>query len=188
MNTIAEQYLSGTRAEFARLKDAADRALAQVGDEAWFRPIDAETNSLAVLVKHMAGNLTSRWTDLLTTDGEKPDRDRDAEFEIRTTDTRAALTAAWEAGWATLFAALDAIRAEDVGAVVHVRSERLTLIEATQRQLAHAANHVGQIILLARHFRGGDWRTLTVPRGESQAYTEAARRAAGAAETAGDID
>jgi hypothetical protein len=192
VSTIAEQYLAGTRAEFARLKDAADRALAQVDDDDYFRALDAETNSLAVIVKHMAGNLRSRWTDLLTSDGEKPDRDRDGEFVIGPADSRAALAAAWESGWRTLFDALDALDAEDVGAVVHVRGERLTLVEATQRQLAHAANHVGQIILMARHFRGADWLTLTVPRGDSRAYTASLRAAARAADDsaarASDLD
>lgn len=182
MSNIAEQYLAGTRAEFVRLKMAADAALAQMDDDQVFTPLDSSTNSVAVLVKHLAGNLLSRWTDLLTSDGEKPGRDRDGEFEIGAGDTRAALADAWEAGWARLFETLDALEPDDVGATVRVRGERLTLIEATQRQLSHTANHVGQIILLARHARGVAWRTLTVPRGQSRAYTEAVMKAARAAD------
>jgi hypothetical protein len=178
MSTIAEQYLVGTRAEFERLRTAADAALAQVEDDAWFTPLDGETNSIAVLVKHMAGNLKSRWTDLLTTDGEKPDRDRDGEFEIRDGDTRASLAAAWDAAWQRLFDTLDTLEPGDLDNEIRLRGERLTVIAATQRQLAHAGNHVGQIILLARHFRGPDWQTLTIPRGQSRAYTDALLEAA----------
>jgi hypothetical protein len=173
-----DPFLAGTRAEFARQKAAAEKALAQLGDDDFFAQPDAESNSVAILVKHLAGNLRSRWTDFLTTDGEKPDRDRDGEFEIRPGDSRAALMAAWEDGWARLFTTLDALAPGDAGRTVRIRAERLTAAEAIQRQLAHTAGHVGQVILLARLRRGGDWRTLTVPRGESRAYTEAMLRAA----------
>ena len=170
--------LSQARTYFEAVRRKAERALAQVDDAQYFRRIDAESNSLALMVKHVAGNLRSRWTDFLTTDGEKPDRNRDGEFETDAADTRAALTQRWDEGWATLFATLDALTPSDLGRTVMIRSEPHTVLEAIERQKEHYAYHVGQIVFLARHLAGPGWTSLSIPRGQSEAF-HAARRAAG---------
>jgi hypothetical protein len=157
-------WLEDVRVQFGKIKAQVESALAQVGDEDLNRTIDAEANSLAVIMKHMAGNLRSRFTDFLTTDGEKPDRNRDGEFEIDGPVPRAAVLADWERGWQVLFAALDGLTGEDVGREVFIRGERHTVIQALNRQMAHHAHHAGQVVLLAKHFRGADWKTLTVPK------------------------
>jgi len=159
--------------EFRRTKDLADRALAQVPDGDFFATISAETNPIAVVVKHVAGNLRSRWTDFLTTDGEKPDRDRDAEFVIGAGDGRDTLTARWEEGWSVLFATLEALRDADLERTVTIRGEPHTVIQAVLRQHAHYAYHAGQIVLLARYFAGDAWRTLSVPKGGSATFNRA---------------
>jgi uncharacterized damage-inducible protein DinB len=158
--------------EFRRTKDLADKAMAQVSDDAFFAAPDAQTNSIAILVKHVAGNLRSRWSDFLTTDGEKPDRNRDAEFVIGPEDGRAALMARWERGWSILFATLDALRDEDLDATVTIRNEPHTVYQAIHRQLTHYAYHAGQIVLLARHYVGDEWKTLSVARGASAAFNQ----------------
>jgi hypothetical protein len=173
MSGVAEAFLAATRSEFRKLKDAVEAATAQLDDGDYFATLDPESNSIAILVKHLAGNLRSRWSDFLTTDGEKPGRDRDGEFEIHAGDTRETLGAAWEEGWRTLFATLDGLGADDLVRTVRVRAEPMSVAEAVQRQLAHTAGHVGQVVLIARHLRGAEWRTLSVPRGESREYTAA---------------
>jgi hypothetical protein len=150
--------------EFRRLKRQAEEALEQIDDVSLFAALDPEANSMAVLMKHMAGNMRSRWTDLFTSDGEKPDRCRDAEFEIEAGTTRAAVLDDWESGWQCLFEALEPLRESDLGRTVVIRAERQTLAAAIARQLTHYAGHVGQIVLLAKHARGPAWRTLSVPR------------------------
>jgi hypothetical protein len=160
---IEEQYLETARAGFRATKDQADRAIAQVSDADLDRRIDAESNSIAVLIRHVAGNLRSRWTDFLTTDGEKPDRDRDGEFEDRAL-SRADLLADWEAGWARALESLDALGAGDLQRTVIVRGETLSVIAAIDRQTRHHAGHAAQIALLAKHFAGDGWQTLTMPR------------------------
>jgi len=148
---------------FRRQKAMAERAMAQLEPEDWHRTLDAESNSIAVIVQHVAGNLRSRWRDFLTTDGEKADRDRDGEFEDAGRDA-AALMEAWDQGWAVAFASLDALTERDVGRTVTIRGEPHTVARAVARSLDHAAGHVGQIILLAKHWRGAQWQTLTIPR------------------------
>jgi uncharacterized damage-inducible protein DinB len=160
----AEIYLADVRREFARLKHLADAALARVSDEEFFRPLDPESNSLACLVKHLAGNNRSRWSDFLTTDGEKPDRRRDAEFEREPEDTRPALMARWEQGWRTLLDSLAALTPADLTKTVTIRGEPHTVVEAIDRALSHQAYHVGQIVFLAKHFRWSTWESLSVPR------------------------
>jgi hypothetical protein len=145
----------------------ADGALAQVPGDRFFAVLSADENSIAVLVKHVSGNMRSRWTDVLTTDGEKPWRDRDAEFEIGPGDSRDALEAAWERGWLALFEALTPLRGTDLGRTVVIRGEQLTVLQAIHRQLTHYAYHVGQIVLLARHLAGDAWKTLSIARGQS---------------------
>jgi hypothetical protein len=139
----------------------------------FFAAPDPGTNPIAIIVKHMAGNLRSRWTDFLTTDGEKPDRNRDSEFVREPGDDRAALLRRWEAGWGVLFATLEGLRDEDLGKTVTIRGEPHKVMQAVNRQLTHYAYHVGQIVLLARHFAGADWKTLSVAKGASAAFNAA---------------
>lgn len=170
-------YLQDVRAVAAYYKKLADDAMAQVDDAQFFAPLGHDENGIALIVKHMAGNLRSRWTDFLASDGEKPDRDRDAEFEVHAGDGRAALTEAWERGWATFLGTLASLTPEDLGRTVHIRGEPHTVIRAVDRGVAHACYHVGQIVLLAKHFAGPGWRTLSIPRGQSQQFN--ARMAGG---------
>lgn len=166
--------------EFQKTKQLADRAIGQLSDQDLHVRLDAEANSVAMLMAHMAGNMRSRWTDFLTSDGEKPWRNRDAEFEPPTAD-RAALTAAWEEGWRTLFSALDGLTDADLERPVTIRGEQQPVIAALLRQVSHYGGHTHQIVLLGKHVRGPAWTVLSIKRGESQAYTEATRRAAGPA-------
>jgi hypothetical protein len=152
------------------VKDLGDRALAQVADADWRRTLDADGNAVAHLVKHVAGNQRSRWRDFLTSDGEKPDRDRDSEFVATAADSPAALRARWEEGWGLLFAALAPLREEDLGRTVAIRGEPHTVLQAILRQQSHYAYHVGQVVLLARHFAGPRWTSLSIPRGMSREF------------------
>ena len=161
----ATLYLEDIAEQFFKHKSLADRALAQVRDEDLFATLDPESNSLAMLIQHMAGNLISRWTDFLTSDGEKPDRDSDSEFVVRPGTTRAALLDRWEEGWRCLFQALAALTEEDLSLTVLIRAEPHSVIKAIDRQLTHQAYHTGQIVLLAKHFAAATWRTLSVARG-----------------------
>jgi hypothetical protein len=153
--------------EFRRYKHLADKALAGLSDEAFFHRPGAVVNAPALIVKHLAGNLLSRWTDFLTSDGEKPTRNRDREFVLTAEDTRADLMAAWEYGWGTLFAALAGLSTADLDGTVTIRGEPHTVEQALVRGLSHAAYHVGQILYLARLLNpSADW--LTIPPGASQ--------------------
>jgi hypothetical protein len=156
-------YLEDALSLFAYYKKLAERAIDQVADECLFTPIDREANSIAVIVKHMAGNMRSRWTDFLTTDGEKPNRNRDSEFEDPPA-TRAALLALWESGWACLFSALQPLTDADLSRTITIRGEAHSVMQAVNRQLAHYPHHVGQIVLLAKHFACDHWQSLSVPR------------------------
>ena len=157
-------YLEDVRAQFRKLKKLAEDALAQVKDDELLVTLDPESNSLGVIMKHMAGNLRSRFTDFLTTDGEKPNRNRDGEFEIADRAHRAAVFADWESGWSRLFETLDGLTPEDLLRDVYIRGERHSVIQALDRQMTHHAYHVGQIVFLAKHLRSADWRTLSIPR------------------------
>jgi hypothetical protein len=152
--------------------------MAQVSDEQLFACLDSQGNSIALIVKHMAGNMRSRWTGFLTTDGEKPDRNRDSEFEDPPA-TRADLLAAWESGWACVFDALNPLTDADLGRTVTIRGEAHSVMQAINRQLAHYPHHVGQIVFLAKHFAGDHWQTLSVPRRGSEEFNRkvAAREA-----------
>lgn len=156
---------------FRNYKNLAERAIKQVSDEEFFRSIDAEANSIAVLVKHIAGNLHSRWRDFLITDGEKPDRNRDAEFEM-IDDTRESLMEFWEAGWQTSFDNIGPLTEEDFSRTITIRGEPHTVVEAINRQLTHYAYHVGQIVLLAKHFKSTEWKSLSVPRNRSSEFNQ----------------
>jgi hypothetical protein len=159
-------YIEDSLALFRQYKELADRAMEQVADEQLFAAIDPETNSIAIIVKHLSGNMRSRWTDFLTTDGEKPDRDRDSEF-MDPPPTRKALLNAWEDGWQRLFAALEPLSDADLARKVTIREEAHSVMQAVNRQVAHYGLHVGQIILLARHFAGHRWQSLSVPKNQS---------------------
>jgi hypothetical protein len=163
---------------FLYYKGLAERAMAQLTDEQLLLTPDAESNSVAIIVKHMVGNMQSRWPDFLTTDGEKPGRDRDAEFE-NPAATREALLASWEAGWQCLFTALEPLTDADLGRTVTIRGEAHSVMQCISRQLAHYAYHCGQIVFLAKHLRSSDWQCLSVPRGRSAEFNR--RVAAGEA-------
>ncbi len=167
---IRENYLEDALRQLRKHKNLADRAIAQISDEQLFETLGAETNSIATVMKHLAGNMRSRWTDFLTTDGEKPDRQRDREFELQETDTRQSLLAAWEAGWDRAIGTISAIGWNDLESSVTIRGETHTVVEAINRQLTHYAYHVGQIVLLARHFAGDAWQWLSIPKGKSAEY------------------
>jgi hypothetical protein len=150
------------------IQGLADRAVAQAPPDRFFARPDPGSNSIALIVKHLAGNLRSRWTRFLETDGEKPDRDRDAEFEEEAGDTRETLLARWEEGWRLLFEALAPLGAADLARTVTIRGESHTVLEAIARQLTHYAYHVGQIVFLAKQFAGPSWTSLSIPRGKSK--------------------
>jgi len=162
--TAPDAYLNDVRMQFEKMKKLAEGALAQVTDEQLLVSLDPESNSLAVIMRHMAGNLRSRFTDFLTTDGEKPGRNRDGEFEIDGAITRERAMADWESGWQVLFATLDALTPDELLLDVYIRGERHSVIQALDRQLTHHSYHVGQIVFLAKHLRAADWRTLSLPR------------------------
>jgi hypothetical protein len=166
---LSTSYLQDSIGLFRYYKKLGDRAMAQCPDEALFITLDAESNSIAIIVKHMSGNMRSRWLDFLTTDGEKPDRNRDTEFETPPT-TRAELIEQWERGWKCVFDALEPLTEADLTRTVTIRSELHSVMQAINRQVAHYAHHVGQILFLAKHLtfaKTGKWESLSVPRGKS---------------------
>jgi uncharacterized damage-inducible protein DinB len=156
---------------FRYYKRLADNAIAQCPDHKLCAEIDRQSNSIAIIVKHMAGNMRSRWTDFLTTDGEKPNRDRDTEFEAPA-KTRAELIAMWEAGWKLLFDALTPLTDGDLARTITIRTEPHSAMQAINRQIAHYSYHIGQIVYLARHFAGSEWKTLTIPKKMSTEFNK----------------
>jgi|SRR5580704_8446404 hypothetical protein len=170
MTDLAVLYLDEARRQFRGHKRMGEGAMAQLRDEDFFVTLDPESNSVAVLVKHLAGNMRSRFTDFLTTDGEKPDRFRDREFELTPAITRADVMKRWEEGWSCVFAAIDALKPEDVTHTVTIRGEPHTVLQAINRQIAHYAQHIGQMVFLAKHLRSSEWKTLSIPRGKSEDY------------------
>jgi hypothetical protein len=165
---IEKHYLDDCLLQLRKIKGHAEKAFAQVDEAQLFAVLDPEANSIALLMKHLAGNMRSRWTDFLTSDGEKPDRDRDSEFVTASGDTRASLLALWEDGWYRTLKTVASLKPEDLGRTVHIRGEAHTVLEAINRQLTHYAAHVGQIVLLAKHYAGPRWRSLSIPRGKSR--------------------
>ncbi|MFN8059219.1 MAG: DUF1572 family protein [Vicinamibacterales bacterium] len=172
---VATTYLDEMRGEFAGLRKHAERALAQVDDRGFFHEIDPEANCIGVVVKHVGGNLRSRWTDVLTTDGEKPDRYRDNEFVIAPDDTRHSVMALWARGWGALESSLAALSPADLLRTIYIRAEPHTVLKAIDRAALHTAMHVGQIVLLAKHVQGASWTTLSIARGQSAAFNERLR-------------
>jgi hypothetical protein len=166
---IVENYLRDAIESFRNYKKLADKSMEQVSDEEFFKQIDEESNSIAVIIKHISGNQISRWTDFLTTDGEKDFRNRDSEFIVES-DTRESLLAYWERGWKVLFAAIEPLNVEDFEKTITIRGQKHTICEAINRQLTHYSYHIGQIAFLAKHFRSKDWKTLSVPKNKSNDF------------------
>jgi Protein of unknown function (DUF1572) len=165
--SLSKHYLEDAVANFRGYKKLAEGAFAQVSDEEFFQTLDAEANSIAVIVKHMVGNMLSRWTDFLNSDGEKPDRNRDMEFVITNDTTREEMLAQWEKGWDCVFGAVEALQPEDLMKAVLIRGEAHTVVKAINRQMTHYGYHIGQIVLLAKHFRTTEWKSLSIPRNRS---------------------
>jgi hypothetical protein len=174
--STGSEYLRDLTQRFTDLKTMADRAVAQVPDGALWATLDPESNSIGVLVRHLAGNMQSRWRDFLTSDGEKPDRQRDREFQAPDDQSRAAILADWESAWALLFSELGRLTAADLDRTVTARHEPMSVVSAVNRQFGHAAQHIGQIVLLAKHSRAGAWQTLSIARGQSEAFNEKMRQ------------
>jgi hypothetical protein len=168
--SIGQHYLDDALYTFRYYKQLAERAFAQISDEDFFRTIDDESNSIAVNMKHMAGNMLSRWTDFLTTDGEKPERNRDIEFVMLPETTKEEMLAYWEKGWKVTFDAIEPLTPDDLMRTITIRGKDHTVIQAIDRQLAHYAYHVGQIVYLAKHFRSSDWKSLSVPKNKSAEF------------------
>lgn len=168
---ILQNFLDETISTFRSYKKMAETATEQVSDDEFFRAIDAEANSIAAITKHIGGNLRSRWTDFLTSDGEKPDRHRDSEF-LAENDSRENLTQIWKNGWQALFDALESLTADDLGKTVQIRGEDFTVVKAINRSITHTVSHVGQIVLLAKHFRSAEWKTLSIPKNKSAEFNK----------------
>lgn len=167
---LSESLLASYRTRFTKLKELGDGALAQLGPADWHRVPDQGENSIAIIVQHLHGNMRSRWTDFLSTDGEKPDRHRDREFEARPDSTPADVMALWETGWSILLDTLNGLRPDDLMKTVTIRSQPLAVFDAINRQLAHYGYHVGQLVYLARMYRGATWQSLSIARGASDLY------------------
>ena len=167
---LAQHYLEDALRTFRDYKKLAEGAIAQVSDEDFFRRLDEESNSIAVNVKHMAGNMLSRWTDFLTTDGEKPERDRDLEFVMLPGITKEGMLAYWQKGWKSVFDAIEPLQPDDLLRTIRIRGQDHTVVQAINRQLAHYAYHVGQIVYLAKHFKSSEWQTLSVPKNRSAEF------------------
>ena len=172
---FAASYLSDALSLFRQYKLQAERAMEQVSDDDLTRLIDPESNSIATIVKHMAGNMRSRWTDFLTTDGEKPDRHRDTEFETPPA-TRAELLRVWESGWKLVFSALEPLTEADLEKTVYIRGQAHSVMQAINRQLLHYGAHVGQIVFLAKHLASDHWKSLSIPRGKSAEFSKSLRK------------
>jgi hypothetical protein len=164
-------YTEDSLTLFRQYKKAAERAMEQVTDEQLFAALDPESNSIAIIVKHLSGNMRSRWTDFLTTDGEKPGRDRDTEF-LDPPATRDALLAAWEDGWRRVFESMEPLVEADLTRTITIRGEAHSVMQAINRQVAHYGMHVGQIVMLAKHFAGERWQSLSVPRNRSAEFNQ----------------
>jgi Protein of unknown function (DUF1572) len=170
MTEIASYYLEEIKRQFRGHQRMGEKALAQLEEKDFFVTLDPESNSIAALVKHISGNARSRFTDFLTTDGEKADRFRDQEFEVTDTTTREEVMHWWEQAWSYVFGALDGLKPEDVLRTVTIRREPHTVMQALNRSLAHYAQHIGQIVFLAKHLRSSNWQTLSIPRGRSEDF------------------
>jgi len=170
MEVLARHYLDEIARQLRGYKRLGDGALAQLRNEDFLVVLDPESNSIATLVKHLAGNMRSRFTDFLTTDGEKPDRFRDQEFLVDASTTREEVMRWWDQGWTHVFSTVEELRPADIMHTIYIRNEPHTVVQALNRALAHYAMHVGQIVFLAKHLRSSEWKTLSVPRGKSEEF------------------
>ncbi len=171
-DVIVRHYLEDSILQFRKMKKLAEKAMRQLSDEEFFVLLDEESNSVALIVKHLNGNLRSRWTDFLTTDGEKDWRKRDSEFRITSNDSRESLMQAWEEGWQVLFDALAPLQIEDFDKKITIRGEPHSIVEAINRQLTHYSYHIGQIVFLAKHLKSTAWKTLSVARNKSEEFRQ----------------
>src|SRR6185369_4175497 len=170
--SIGEHFIEDALKSFRDYKKLAEGAIAQIDEAELFRTIDDESNSIAVNMKHMAGNMLSRWSDFLTTDGEKPERDRDMEFVMLPDTTKDDIIGYWQKGWQCTFDAIQPLNADDLMRTVRIRGQDHTVIEAMNRQIAHYAYHVGQIVYLAKHFKANDWKSLSVAKNRSAEFNK----------------
>jgi uncharacterized protein DUF1572 len=177
MTDLASHYLEEMKRQFRGHKRMGESAMAQLEDKDFCVTLDPESNSVAALVKHIAGNARSRFTDFLTSDGEKPDRFRDREFEVSEKTTREEVMLWWEQAWSHVLPTLDSLQPDDVQRIVTIRGEPHTVMQALNRALAHYAQHIGQIVFLAKHLRSERWQTLSIPRGKSEDYKSASLKA-----------
>jgi hypothetical protein len=187
-DSFAQQYLADALSTFRAYRKLADRALEQLSDEEYFLTLDQESNSVAVIMKHIAGNMLSRFTDFLTSDGEKPDRDRDSEFIIDDAMTKALLLAYWNRGWDCLFAALEPLQPEDLEKKITIRGGEHSVVQAINRQMTHYASHIGQIVFLAKHLRSAEWKSLSIPRNRSSQFNDYLKTHAGPADKEEQLD
>ncbi|MFN2531210.1 MAG: DUF1572 family protein [Pyrinomonadaceae bacterium] len=169
-NKFVSHYLEDAISSFRSYKKLAEKAIEQVTEHELFITLDEESNSIAVLIKHLAGNMISRWTDFLNSDGEKPDRNRDLEFVITTDTAKDDLTSYWERGWRCVFDAVEPLTPEDFTRRVLIRGQEHTIVQAIDRQLTHYAYHIGQIVFLAKHFRSANWKSLSIARNRSSDF------------------
>ena len=172
METPSHDLLKSCTREYRRLKEFADTSIGGLNDEAFYRQLDPNSNSVAIIVKHLAGNIRSRWSDFLNTDGEKPWRDRDSEFCLKESDTRENLLHSWEECWKIFLDTLQNLTEVDLTKEVKIRGESHSVTEAILRQLPHYSFHVGQIVFLAKHLSGSSWKSLTIAKGESAKFNE----------------
>jgi hypothetical protein len=170
---VSKHYLEEAQRQLRGHKRMGESAMSQLKDSDFFVTLDPESNSVAILVKHIAGNMRSRFTDFLTSDGEKPDRFRDREFELNAGPSRADVMRWWEEGWGIVLGAVDALKPDDVMRTVTIRGEPHTVLQAINRQIAHYAQHIGQMVFLAKHLRSSEWKTLSIPRGKSEEFKKA---------------
>ena len=170
MNDFRALYIDDAFRSLRGHKRLADGAIAQLSDEQFFAAADPESNSVAVIVKHLTGNMRSRFTDFLTSDGEKPDRNRDREFVMHADAKREEVLRSWEQNWELVFQTLNSLHPEDLERTIMIRGEPHSVLQAINRQVAHYAYHVGQIVFLAKHWKGAEWKTLSVPRGQSEQF------------------
>ena len=172
MTDAASHYLEEARRQLRGHKRMGEKAMSQLQDQEFFVTLDPESNSIAILVKHLGGNMRSRFTDFLTSDGEKPDRFRDREFEVTPATTRSEVMNWWEQGWTIVFGAIDPLKPEDVMRTITIRGEPHSVLQAINRQIAHYAQHIGQIVFLAKHLRSSEWKTLSIARGKSEEFNQ----------------
>jgi uncharacterized damage-inducible protein DinB len=170
MADLSTRYLDEVFRSLRGHKRLADDAIAQLSDQQFFALLDPESNSVAIIVKHVAGSLRSRFTDFLTTDGEKPDRNRDREFAMHNDAKRTEILNSWEQNWQLVFEAINSLQPDDLDRTVTIRGEPHSVLQALSRAVAHLAYHTGQITFLAKHWKGAEWKSLSVPKGQSEQF------------------